>query len=112
MKICEKDILFHVFLESIDYFDTDRNMLELRQIFPNSPVPTARPDTLEEMIGLARKLSAGFPFLRTDFYSINGKIYFSEITFYSDAGLGRFKPEHWDRTLGQWRDLGLAGKKE
>ena len=91
--------------ETIDYFDADWNLLELRQNFPNSPQPVTRPDCLEEMLNLAEKLSAGQAFLRTDLYSINGKVYFSEITFYSDAGLAYFEPAHWDKTLGSWIEL-------
>lgn len=92
-------------VETIDYFDTDWNRLSLRQNFPNSQVPLQKPEILPQMLALARRLSKGFPFLRTDFYVINGRVYFSEYTFYSDSGLAKFHPEHWDRQLGDWIDL-------
>ena len=88
--------------ETIDYFDVDWNVLQMRQNFPNSNVPLARPEKLQEMLQLARELSKGFPFLRTDFYVINGRVYFSEYTFYSDSGLAKFYPEKWDKQLGDW----------
>ena len=91
--------------ESIDYFDTDWKLLELRQNFPNSKKPMERPETLNEMLRLARELSRGRGFLRTDFYNINGRVYFSEITFYSDAGFGSFDPPEWDEILGSWIEL-------
>lgn len=91
--------------ESIDYFDTDWNLLDLRQNFPNSEVPMERPETLAEMLSLAEKLSQGHSFLRTDLYNINGKTFFSEITFYSDAGFAKFDPEAWDEILGGWIKL-------
>lgn len=91
--------------ESIDYFDTEWNLLELRQNFPNSEKPLLKPENLDEMCRLARKLSKGHAFLRVDFYVINGEIKFSEFTFYSDAGFSKFTPEFWDKTLGQWIDL-------
>lgn len=91
--------------ESIDYFDTEWNRLDLRQNFPNSEIPLEKPKMLEEMLELAKKLSVGFPFIRTDFYTINGKIYFSEYTFYSDAGFAKFTPDSWDETLGSWISL-------
>ena len=91
--------------ESIDYFDTDWKLLDLRQSFPNSAVPMARPEKLEEMLSLARKLTAGVAFLRADFYSINGRVYFSELTFYTDGGMGPFYPPEWDKTLGTWIEL-------
>lgn len=91
--------------ESIDYFDTDWKLLDLRQSFPNSAIPMARPERLEEMLSLARKLTAGVAFLRADFYSINGRVYFSELTFYSDSGMGPFDPPQWDEILGSWIEL-------
>lgn len=87
--------------ESIDYFDTEWKLLDLRQGFPNSAVPLPRPETLPEMLRLAARLSEGFPFLRTDFYEVNGRVYFSEFTFYSDSGFGAFDPEEWDEKLGR-----------
>ena len=87
--------------ETIDYFDTDWNLLELRQNFPNSKHPLSKPQTLEEMLTLAEKLTKGHPFLRADFYDVDGEIYFSELTFYSDAGMATFEPEEWDYKLGE-----------
>ena len=52
------------------------------------------------MLRLAALLSEGFPFLRTDFYEINGRVFFSEFTFYSDSGFAAFDPPEWDRRLG------------
>ena len=89
--------------ETIDYFDTDWNLLDLRQNYPNSKNPLPRPETLNEMLELARILAKDTaPFIRTDFYEINGKVYFSEFTFYSDSGFAKFTPEEWDLKLGNW----------
>ena len=30
----------------------------------------------------------------------NGRVYFSEFTFYSDSGFERFHPDEWDEKLG------------
>ena len=68
----------------------------------NAQTKIEKPDGLEEMLSLARTLSAGFPFLRTDFYSVNGKVYFGELTFYPEAGFGRFTPERYDEVFGAY----------
>ena len=91
--------------ESIDYFDPKWNRLEMKQGFPNSEVPLPKPKTLDTMLSLAKELSEGFPFLRTDFYEINGEVYFSEFTFFSDAGMCKFEPKDWDMKLGSWMEL-------
>lgn len=91
--------------ESIDYFDTEWNLLNLRQNYPNSKFHLAKPQTLDEMLRLSAECSKGIPFLRTDWYEINGRVYFSEFTFYSDAGVENFYPEKWNSVLGNWLDL-------
>lgn len=92
--------------ETIDYFDTDWNLLELKQNFPNSEKPLQKPKTLDKMLDLAQILAKDTsPFIRTDFYEINGQVYFSEFTFYSDSGLAKFTPAHWDLMLGKWIKL-------
>ena len=88
--------------ETIDYFDTQWNLLPLRQNYPNSTVPLEKPEQLEQMLQLSKTLSKGFPFIRTDWYVINNRLYFSEYTFYSDSGMAKFQPEEWDRKLGKW----------
>ena len=87
--------------ETIDYFDMDWKFLNLKQNFENSEVPLSKPSNFEEMKELAAMLSKGFPFVRVDLYSVNGKVYFSEFTFFSDAGYQRFYPDEWDMILGE-----------
>ena len=96
--------------ESIDYFDTDWNLLPIKQNFPNSKTHLPRPNILEEMLTLSKKLSKGYAFLRVDWYIVEGKLKFSEFTFYSDAGFAAFEPEEWDYTLGGWIDLSNINK--
>jgi len=72
------------------------------------PVPTslpAAPSTLTEQLQLASMLSAPFPFARIDFYCVEGRTYFGEITFYPDSGYKPFDPPSWDMTLGSWLKL-------
>lgn len=59
------------------------------------------PKNLNNMIALAEKLSSGKPFLRVDFYSVNDKIYFGEMTLFPDSGMGKFEPEEWDHKTGK-----------
>jgi len=91
--------------ETIDYFDTEWNRLDLRQNYPNSVIIPPKPHTLNEMLELSAKCSEGFPFLRTDWYEVDGKVYFSEFTFYSDGGMEPFTPTYWDKKLGELIEL-------
>ena len=57
------------------------------------------------MFSLAEKLSIGIPTLRVDFYEVDGKVYFGEITFSHWSGMTPFEPEEWDDLLGSWITL-------
>lgn len=46
-----------------------------------------RPRTLDKMLNVASILAEGFPEVRVDFYDVDGKLYFGEMTF---TGGGRF----------------------
>ena len=93
--------------ETIDYFDTEWNLLKIKQNYPNSACPLPKPKNLSIMLDLAKKLTEKNvpPFIRTDFYEINGEVYFSEFTFFSDSGFARFDPPDWDKKFGCMIDL-------
>ena len=61
-----------------------------------------KPQSFEQMVETAKKLAAGHSFLRVDLYCIQGKIYFSELTFTPCGGCMPFQPEEWDRKLGDF----------
>ena len=87
-------------------YTTDWRYIEAKIEFPTNPnrlIP--RPNVLEVMLELAKKLSKGIPHVRTDFYCINNKVYFGEMTFYHGSGFEKFEPEKWDYILGNWIKL-------
>ena len=43
--------------------------------------------------------------VRVDFYDINGKVYFGELTFYHWSGFMPFVPGEWDYRFGEWIKL-------
>lgn len=88
-----------------DFFDADFNHLPFTNGHPNANRQILKPKGFEEMKRLAAKLSAGHPHLRVDFYDINGKIYFGELTFYHWSGTTPFKPIEWDYKFGEWINL-------
>lgn len=88
-----------------DFFDMDFKHLDFKQGHPNAVVSPAKPETFDEMRQLAEKLSKGIPHLRVDFYEVNGKAYFGELTFSHFSGMVPFNPEEWDETFGSWIKL-------
>ena len=86
---------------SNDFFDMDWHRLPVSvKGIPCSKTPPQKPHRFETMRQIATQLSAGHPHIRVDFYEVNDKVYFSELTFYSTSGFGQFTPEEWDEIWG------------
>lgn len=93
-----------------DFYDEAWNHLNVqRPTHGNAILPIQRPKQYELMKKLAAELSEKMPFARIDFYEINEKVYFGEITFYPASGFEGFKPEEWDLKLGEWIKLPTGG---
>jgi hypothetical protein len=90
---------------TIDYYDSEFNHLDLQRKYPNASTPQRKPETFAEMVALAQKLSVGIPHVRVDFYEVDGKVYFGELTFYTSSGFVPFKPSKWDEAFGEWIKL-------
>lgn len=88
-----------------DFFDSEFNKLPFTNGHPNSKKQFIKPKTFDEMKMLAEKLSKGLPQARIDFYDVNGKVYFGEITFFHWSGFKKFNPPIWDKKFGEWIDL-------
>ncbi len=83
-------------------YDLDWNYIPEEIEYPtNADHKIDKPQNIELMLDLAAKLSEGIPSVRTDFYNINGKVYFGEITFYQEAGFARFSSEKFAHQLGE-----------
>ena len=64
-----------------------------------------KPQSFETMKRLATELSSGIPEVRVDFYEVDGKVYFGELTFFDGSGMQRIEPEEWDYKMGEWIHL-------
>lgn len=64
-----------------------------------------KPASFEKMIELARSLSKGIPFVRVDFYDVEGEPRFSEMTFHPCSGFMPFDPKEWDQRVGEMLSL-------
>ena len=84
-----------------DYYDMQLHHLDLKQGGDNYEGEVKLPQHFEEMKSLAAKISKDIPHVRTDFYEINGRVYFGELTFFDSTGMAKFSPEEWDEKLGK-----------
>ncbi len=65
----------------------------------------SKPDNLREMIKLAKRLAAPFPYVRVDLYTVGNKIYFGELTFTPGSGTVLLKPRAGELEFGRLIDL-------
>ncbi len=89
----------------VNFYDKEWKPMPFERHYPRNPIEIEKPECYEKMVEVAEKLSAGIPFVRVDFYQIQGKPYFGEMTFYPGSGMEEFTPEEWDYTLGEWIEL-------
>lgn len=68
-----------------------------KQFYDNSTLP----ENLHEMIEISKVLSADFPFVRVDFFEIEGNIVFSEMTYTPAGGFMKVYPEDFLRKWGE-----------
>lgn len=82
----------------------DTNWRPLKYFFSISPDEKTfpKPKQLKKLLDLSAKLSEGTNYVRVDFYIINEKIYFGELTFTPAAGFGQFMPKRYDKIWGSW----------
>lgn len=84
-----------------NFFDMDYNPVNINHGFERLQPEQPKPANFELMKGLAAKLSEGIPFVRVDFFDVDGKVYFGEYTFFDWGGLKPFKTEEMDLELGK-----------
>lgn len=88
-----------------DFFDMEFNHLPFTIDHDMADNLPEKPRCFDEMKRLAEILSQGTPQLRVDFYEVDGKVYFGEMTFFHCSGLEKFHPEKWNRIFGDWVTL-------
>jgi len=89
----------------VTFYDTAWKKMPFERHYPSEKKECAKPQSYDEMVGLAERLSANIPFARIDFYEVNGHPYFGEITLYPGCGYEEFTPGEWDEIMGSWLKL-------
>lgn len=82
------------------FFDRDWNVINVESDHPAASFSIDKPWGFERMLHIAEDIGKDFPFARVDFYSVNKKVYFGEITFYPWSGMVQFQPDSFDFDMG------------
>lgn len=89
----------------VTFFDKKWTKMDFERHYPSSNKKIEKPINYDKMLELSRILSKNIPFVRVDWYEIDNKIYFGELTFYPGSGFEEFSPKEWDYKLGDLIDL-------
>lgn len=92
-------------------YDTQWNDLHVASDCPCSDAEIPKPENLDEMLKVAKVLAEDFPAVRVDLYSIQGKVYFGELTFFPWSGYVRYNPDEFDFEMGEKFKLPKANHK-
>lgn len=95
----------------VTFFDLNWQKLPFERHYKSSINKVEKPKNYDKMLELSRKLSIDIPFVRVDWYEINGKLYFGELTFYPGSGVEEFSPQEWDLKIGNMLNLPQGEKK-
>ena len=88
------------------FLDTKWNPINIeRTDYKKFDVVPDKPDALDDMLRIAKVLSAGIPHVRVDLYDISGTVYFSEMTFSTNSGFIPFTTYEADLAIGQLLSL-------
>lgn len=84
-----------------NFYDLQWNNLHVTSDCPAANREIKKPNNLNEMIRIAGILSKDFPYVRVDLYSVAGKVYFGELTFYPWSGYVEYTPDEADYWFGE-----------
>lgn len=95
----------------VGFFDRSFRQLPCRRVeYHALTEQIEKPKNFEQMIQYAETLAQGFPHVRMDFYNIDGRTVFGEMTFYHASGYTLFEPDEFDFEMG--KQFVLPAKKQ
>jgi len=84
-----------------NFYDLQWSLLPFgKDLMPRPDVDIPKPENLDRMIAIARDLSSPFSYVRADFYNVQGRIVFGELTFFPASGMPDFVPAEYDSIVG------------
>lgn len=95
-----------------DYYSPTWEYLDYTKPEFRSGIIEDKPVVLDEMLNAASKLSEPFPLARVDFYIVDGRLYFGEITLTPSEGIHNNLNEKAQIELGERINISAADLRE
>lgn len=88
-----------------NYYDREWKLMDIKYADEFSGRNINKPYNFEKMLEVSEELSKEFPHVRVDFYEVDKKLYFGELTFFTASGTGKLEPEEYEYEIGSWLKL-------
>lgn len=93
----------------MSFYDMDMELIDCRRSdYAMLDYTPEKPKNFDKMKKFSAILSNNIPHIRVDWYEINGKLYFGELTFSTCGGMVPFADEKWNKKLGDLINLDLV----
>ncbi len=111
-KLIELHMNRHSNTHTQDYYDENWNKTDISQggYGATSNITMPKPECFSEMLELSKKLTKNMAHCRVDWYIVNGKLLFGELTFFDGSGFESFDKKEDDVLLGSWINLDIVKK--
>lgn len=91
---------------NVNYYDLDWQAIEIRRKdHDENKSGINKPINYEHMLKNSKLIASNFPFARMDFYEVDNKLFFGEVTFFPANGLINFSDLDEDRKWGSYLTL-------
>jgi hypothetical protein len=88
-----------------NFYDTSWNRLDLEIEYLSVDYDAKKPDLLDEMLEVTRKLAKPFNHVRVDWYICENRLVFGEMTFFHGSGFEKFNSQEWEEKMGSWFEV-------
>ncbi len=92
------------------HYNLQWNIIDITKEQGAIPVGDLKPACFDDMVECARKIAAGIPFVRVDFYDSKGSAVFGEMTFTPTAGMSEIYTEEAAKWMGGMIALPARGE--
>ncbi|MCM3090634.1 MULTISPECIES: ATP-grasp fold amidoligase family protein [unclassified Cytobacillus] len=97
---------------SSNYYDLNWELMDIRRSDHGiSRYEIPKPGNYEKMLEISKEISKDFPFVRMDFYEVEGKLFFGETTFTPANGMINYEPKKYDKIFGDYLKLPIISSQ-
>lgn len=88
-----------------NFYDILWNRLDVEIEYPSVDYDVKKPDLLDKMLEVTKKLANPFNQVRVDWYIYENRLIFGEMTFFHGSDFEKFNSREWEELMGSWFEV-------